>query len=109
MLYSLYGRGRPRMSRERYESLDRELLKLVADLPEHLSKSDRREEVAETTRGNFNRIRELEFILLDDVAEALLTNQDVEKSVPDDDPRDTVAEPTSLEFRWSEDSAGLEP
>lgn len=106
MLYNLYGRGRPRVDRETYEDLDRELLNLVKNLPDRIEKDEDELEVAEITRGQFNRIRELEFILLDDIAEALLSGRNLAPDPPDES-EESVRVPT-LEFRWSED-AGLEP
>lgn len=66
MLYSLYGRGRPRVSRERYEELDKELLDLVGNMPAQEL------EEAEYDRSTFTRLRDIEFLLLDDIAESLL-------------------------------------
>lgn len=60
ILYNLYGRGRPRVSREQYEELDSELMTIVAAADEGLS------------HDQFTRVRDIEYILMDDVAEALL-------------------------------------
>ncbi|MBX3458433.1 MAG: hypothetical protein KF696_00545 [Planctomycetes bacterium] len=61
ILYNLYGRGRPRVSREQYEQLDAELMQIVA-----------RGESSELNREDIVRVRDIEYILMDDVAEALL-------------------------------------
>jgi|GEM_PF-3373165 len=66
MLYSLYGRGRPRLSRERYEDMDKELLELVAKMPAH--EMDEKE----YDRSSFIRLRDIEYLLLDDIAESLM-------------------------------------
>jgi hypothetical protein len=61
ILYNLYGRGRPRVTREQYEQLDSELMKLVS--------------TAENDQLNHQqmvRVRDIEYVLMDDVAEALL-------------------------------------
>lgn len=61
ILYNLYGRGRPKLNREQYEKLDLELMALVA-----------RGDEAELAREQINRVRDIEYMLLDDIAEALL-------------------------------------
>lgn len=61
ILYNLYGRGRPRVSREQYEQLDSELMQIVA-----------KGESSELLREDIVRVRDIEYILMDDVAEALL-------------------------------------
>jgi hypothetical protein len=61
ILYNLYGRGRPKLNREQYEKLDTELMALVA-------KGDE----SELARDQINRVRDIEYMLLDDIAEALL-------------------------------------
>jgi hypothetical protein len=61
ILYNLYGRGRPRVTREQYEQLDSELMRLVS--------------TAENDQLNHQqmvRVRDIEYVLMDDVAEALL-------------------------------------
>jgi hypothetical protein len=61
ILYNLYGRGRPRVTREQYEQLDSELMQLVS--------------TAENDQINHQqmvRVRDIEYVLMDDVAEALL-------------------------------------
>lgn len=60
ILYNLYGRGRPRVTREQYEDLDSELMTIVAKADEGLNHDE------------FTRVRDIEYILMDDVAEALL-------------------------------------
>jgi hypothetical protein len=60
ILYNLYGRGRPRVSREQYEELDAELMTIVAGADQGLN------------HDQFTRVRDIEYILMDDVAEALL-------------------------------------
>ena len=60
ILYNLYGRGRPRVSREQYEELDTELMTIVAAADAGLN------------HDQFTRVRDIEYILMDDVAEALL-------------------------------------
>lgn len=61
ILYNLYGRGRPRVKREQYEKLDQELMQLVS-----------RGEDAELSRTEVARVRDIEYMLLDDIAENLL-------------------------------------
>lgn len=61
ILYNLYGRGRPRVKREQYEKLDQELMQLVS-----------RGEDAELSRAEVARVRDIEYMLLDDIAENLL-------------------------------------
>ena len=61
ILYNLYGRGRPKLNREQYEKLDLELMALVA-----------RGDEAELAREQINRVRDIEYMLLDDIAESLL-------------------------------------
>ena len=61
ILYNLYGRGRPRVSREQYEQLDAELMKLVSTADND-----------QLDHEQMVRVRDIEFILMDDVAEALL-------------------------------------
>ncbi|CAG0929811.1 hypothetical protein PLCT1_01141 [Planctomycetaceae bacterium] len=61
ILYNLYGRGRPKLNREQYEKLDLELMALVATGDE-----------SELAREQINRVRDIEYMLLDDIAEALL-------------------------------------
>jgi hypothetical protein len=61
ILYNLYGRGRPRISREQYEELDKELMQIVAQ-----------GEGAPLTRDHMARVHDIEYMLMDDIAEALL-------------------------------------
>lgn len=61
ILYNLYGRGRPRVSREQYEQMDDELMKIVA-----------RSDSGTLERTDIARVRDIEYVLMDDVAEALL-------------------------------------
>lgn len=61
ILYNLYGRGRPRVKREQYEKLDLELMQIVA-----------RGEDTELSRQEVARVRDIEYMLLDDIAENLL-------------------------------------
>lgn len=61
LLYNLYGRGRPRIGRKDYEELDTELIDLV--------QSGDREGL---DHSQVTRIRDIEFMLMDDIAEALL-------------------------------------
>jgi len=61
ILYNLYGRGRPRLKRDQYEKLDAELMELVG-------KGDD----AELGRDQIARVRDIEYMLLDDIAEGLL-------------------------------------
>jgi len=61
ILYNLYGRGRPRVTREQFEELDSELMQIVA-----------RADGANLNREDIARVRDIEYILMDDVAEALL-------------------------------------
>lgn len=108
--YSLYGRGRPKLSRMRYERLDRELLTLV-DQYERQGQAG----APVFTREMFNRVRDLEYLLMDDIAEVLLETRDVKKvkkSIDDADksaPESSTTQPMKLAFHWSEDSRGLSP
>jgi hypothetical protein len=61
ILYNLYGRGRPKLNREQYEKLDTELMALVSGGDDK-----------ELSREQFNRVRDIEYMLLDDIAESLL-------------------------------------
>jgi len=61
ILYNLYGKGRPKVRREVYENLDQELMKTVAE-----------SETRELTREEISRVRDIEYMLMDDIAEALL-------------------------------------
>ncbi|KAA0212111.1 hypothetical protein EDM80_10380 [bacterium] len=61
ILYNLYGRGRPRLKRDQYEKLDQELMALVS-----------RGEESELSREQIARVRDIEYMLLDDIAESLL-------------------------------------
>lgn len=61
ILYNLYGRGRPKVDREHYEELDAELMKII-----------RKGDHDELCRSEIIRVRDIEFMLLDDIAEALL-------------------------------------
>ena len=61
ILYNLYGRGRPRITREQYEQLDTELMDLVSS-----ADSD------DLDHSQILRVRDIEYMLMDDVAEALL-------------------------------------
>ncbi|MHC4839546.1 MAG: hypothetical protein ACYTDT_01110 [Planctomycetota bacterium] len=61
ILYNLYGRGRPKVEREHYEELDAELMEIIS-----------RGDHTELSRSEVIRIRDIEFLLLDDIAEALL-------------------------------------
>lgn len=64
ILYNLYGKGRPRVRREEYEALDQELMAMIA------KGSDQ-----QLTREEIARVRDIEYVLLDDIAEALLDQQ----------------------------------
>ena len=61
ILYNLYGRGRPRVSREQFEELDTELMHMIS-----------RADHGEMSRDEIARIRDIEYILMDDIAEALM-------------------------------------
>jgi len=61
ILYNLYGRGRPRVTREQYEQMDSELMQLVSNAQN-----------GELTHQQMVRVRDIEYVLMDDVAEALL-------------------------------------
>ena len=61
ILYNLYGRGRPYLTRELFEELDTELMQIVA-----LADS------AQLTRDQMARVRDIEYMLMDDIAEALM-------------------------------------
>lgn len=101
MLYSMYGRGRPRLNRERYEELDRELLDLVGEVPSAERQSSRTKEF---TRDTFNRVRELEYLLLDDLSEALL-----DRGGSDMDGEEETPPAVQLEFTWSDDVGSHTP
>lgn len=61
ILYNLYGRGRPHISREQFEALDQELMQIVA-----------RSDSGQLTRDDMARVHDIEYMLMDDIAEALL-------------------------------------
>ena len=61
ILYNLYGRGRPRVTREQYEELDSELMKIVSEA-----------DSGQLSHAQMVRVRDIEYVLMDDVAEALL-------------------------------------
>jgi hypothetical protein len=61
ILYNLYGRGRPKLGREQYEKLDQELMALVSG-----------DDEKELSREQIARVRDIEYMLLDDIAESLL-------------------------------------
>jgi len=61
ILYNLYGRGRPKLNREQYERLDTELMALVSGGDDK-----------ELSREQIARVRDIEYMLLDDIAESLL-------------------------------------
>ncbi len=58
LLYSLHGGDREQLDRETYEKFDRELLTLVE-----------RSQERDLTIAEVSRLKELEYLLLDDVAE----------------------------------------
>ena len=60
ILYNLYGRGRPRVTREQYEELDSELMKIVSEA-----------DSGQLSHVQMVRVRDIEYVLMDDVAEAL--------------------------------------
>jgi hypothetical protein len=68
ILYNLYGRGRPRVTREQYEQMDSELMTIVAA-----------EEGTQLTNEQVTRVRDIEYVLMDDVAEALLDRPSTSK------------------------------
>lgn len=118
MLHSLYGKGRPRMDRRRFEQLDRELLETVARIPD--GSGDEEEGVF--SREMFNRIREIEYLLLDDVSESLQDRRPAKKKEPlstdtiklarEEQDKAEEAEkrrPPALEFHWSDDAGALTP
>jgi len=61
LLYNLYGTGRPRVGREEFEKLDTELMQIIS-----------RAEGGELGAIDVARIKDIEYILMDDIAEALL-------------------------------------
>lgn len=61
LLYNLYGKGRPRISREEFQKLDEELMQIVA-----------RSDGGELEKADITRVKDIEYLLMDDVAEALL-------------------------------------
>ncbi|MCC6466504.1 MAG: hypothetical protein IT463_14280 [Planctomycetes bacterium] len=61
LLYNLYGKGRPRVSREEFQKLDEELMLIVV-----------RSEGSEVDKAEITRVKDIEYLLMDDVAEALL-------------------------------------
>lgn len=68
ILYNLYGRGRPRVTREQYEQMDSELMTIVAA-----------EEGTQLSNEQVTRVRDIEYVLMDDVAEALLDRPSTSK------------------------------
>lgn len=58
LLHSLYGTDRPQLTREQYQALDKELLSLVNVAQEK-----------DLTMAQLARIKEVEHLLMDDVAE----------------------------------------
>ncbi|MBK9975535.1 MAG: hypothetical protein IPP14_12260 [Planctomycetes bacterium] len=61
LLYNLYGKGRPRVGREEFEKLDSELMLIIS-----------RVDHGELSAADVARIKDVEYILMDDIAEALL-------------------------------------
>jgi hypothetical protein len=61
ILYNLYGRGRPRVTRDEFEQLDSELMQIVAQA-----------QSGDLSHTQIVRVRDIEYILMDDIAEALL-------------------------------------
>jgi hypothetical protein len=61
LLYNLYGTGRPHVERAEFERLDDELMQIIS-----------RAEGGELSRADVARINDIEYILMDDIAEALL-------------------------------------
>jgi uncharacterized UPF0160 family protein len=61
ILYNLYGRGRPYLTRELFEQLDTELMQIVAQADN-----------GQLSRDHIARVRDIEYMLMDDIAEALL-------------------------------------
>jgi hypothetical protein len=61
LLYNLYGKGRPRVDREEFEKLDSELMQIIS-----------RVDHGELSASDVARIKDVEYILMDDIAEALL-------------------------------------
>ncbi|MBE7493093.1 MAG: hypothetical protein HS108_15235 [Planctomycetes bacterium] len=61
LLYNLYGKGRPRVGRDEFEKLDNELMQIIS-----------RAEGGELGAADVARIKDIEYILMDDIAEALL-------------------------------------
>lgn len=61
LLYNLYGKGRPRVDREEFEKLDSEMMQIIS-----------RAEGGELAGLDVARIKDIEYILMDDIAEALL-------------------------------------
>lgn len=61
LLYNLYGKGRPRVGREEFEKLDSELMQIIS-----------RVDHGELSAADVARIKDVEYILMDDIAEALL-------------------------------------
>lgn len=58
LLFNLYGAERRHLSRGEYEQLDRELLRLIEQA-----------QSVDLTMAEITRIKEIEFLLLDDIAE----------------------------------------
>ena len=61
LLYNLYGTGRPRVDRGEFERLDAELMQIIS-----------RAGGGELAKADVARINDIEYILMDDIAEALL-------------------------------------
>ena len=97
MIYSLYGRGRPTVDRERFEALDRELVALLAN-----SSMDG------LSPEQASRVGEIEFLLLDDISEALM-NDDyanrLSQSAEPEKPRTKVASHISGKFAPAADTS----
>ncbi len=113
VLYNLYGRGRPKLTRSQFRALDQELLDLVGGQPGSRGGADGSQLSPERTaaqfdRQTFNRIREVEYLLMDDISEALLETKEMKKVVKQmaDESKDTTEGRQAgfkLEARWSED------
>ncbi|MCK6438984.1 MAG: hypothetical protein L6Q71_02140 [Planctomycetes bacterium] len=97
MLYSLYGRGRPTVDRERFEALDKELIGYMSQATDSLSPA------------HASRIGEIEYLLLDDISEALLDKEYEERMTQSAGPAKSTRPSPRLALAPSPDSGRFQP